>query len=166
MAEKILAIFETADDASRAVETLRREGVSRDRITIMSSEPVHIAADEDHNKKSRIALFAIAGAVIGGLGAYLLTALTSRSVNLVTGGMPIVSPWPFGIIIYEMTALGAILGSLGRMIYEARLARPGALSDYDEAVADGRIVLLVACDDEARATAIKKALADEATLRD
>jgi uncharacterized membrane protein len=159
MAESILAIFDTADEAVEAVEKLRREGVPREEIILMSSEPIHTGPDEkDQKPKSRIGLFAIAGAIFGGVGGYLLVALTSRSVNLVTGGMPIVSPWPFSIIIYELTALGAILGAVGRMIYEARLARRNSPADYDEAVADGRVAVAVRCDDSNHLAAAQSVL--------
>jgi len=71
-----------------------------------------------------------------------LTVVTSRRVDLVTGGMPIVTPWAFGIIVFELTALGAILATLVRMIFEARLARRGG-SEYGQAVADGSVVVFL-----------------------
>jgi hypothetical protein len=55
--------------------------------------------------------------------------------------MPIVSWWAFGIIVFELTALGAILMTLGRMVFEAGLARRGRHSDYGEMVAEGKIVI-------------------------
>ncbi|HXG93694.1 MAG TPA: quinol:electron acceptor oxidoreductase subunit ActD [Blastocatellia bacterium] len=159
MAEKVLAIFNTADEARAAVARLQSEGVPRAAITVMSAEPIHIEGDKSGaESRSRIGLFAVAGAILGGASGYLLTALTSRSINLVTGGMPIFTPWAFGIIIYELTALGAIIFAVGRMIYEARLARPGSLADYDEAVADGSVVLSVACEDETSAARIEAIL--------
>jgi hypothetical protein len=74
-------------------------------------------------RRSRIGLFAIAGGIIGGSLGALLTVWSSREVNLVTGGMPIVTPWAFGIIVFELAALGAIIFAVIRMIIEARLAR-------------------------------------------
>ncbi len=78
---------------------------------------------------SRIGLFAIMGGVIGAISGVLLTTWTSERVNLVTGGMPTVTPWAFGIIVFELTALGAILCAVGRMIIEARLARRSKASE-------------------------------------
>jgi hypothetical protein len=159
MAETVLATFDAPDEAAAAVSRLRQEGVPGSAITVMSSEPIHIQAIESEKEsKSRIGLFAMAGGAIGAASAIFLTVSTSRSVDLVTGGMPIVSPWPFGIIVFELTALGAILCTLGRMIYEARLARPGGLSVYDEAVADGRVILAVTCADNARQEIVRAAL--------
>src|SRR5437879_1730203 len=142
MNERILAVFDSASQAQAAARDLQRGGVPRSAITIMSSEPLHLT-DSDEQPKSRIGLFAIAGGAIGAIFGMLLTVWTSRRVDLVTGGMPIVTPWAFGIIVFELTALGVILATLLRMIFEARLARRRFLSDYDEAVADGRVAVSV-----------------------
>jgi hypothetical protein len=115
------------------------------------------AIEPEGESRSLIGMFAIAGGVLGAATAILLTVWTSRSVDLVTGGMAIVSPWPFGIITFELTALGAILCTLARMIYEARLARPAAPASYDEAVADGKVVLSVSYED-AREELIRQVL--------
>jgi hypothetical protein len=161
MAETIFRIFDSPDEAIAAVNRLRKEGVPGSAITIMSSEPIHIEAIESEKEsKSRIGLFAIAGAVIGAAIAIALTVWTSRSVDLVTGGMQIVSPWPFGIITFELTALGAILATLARMIYEARLARRVAIADYDEAIADGKVGLAIDCAGDGRGQAVRKALGE------
>jgi hypothetical protein len=145
---------------------IQREGVPPASITIMSSEPIRVKTNNPRKESnSRIGLFALAGAIVGATAGSMLTVLTSQSVNLVTGGMPIISPWAFGIIIYELTALGAILTALARMIYEARLARRGALADYDEAVADGRIVLSINCPDDECANKTENALGKIVTRR-
>jgi hypothetical protein len=59
--------------------------------------------------------------------------------------MPIVSPWAFGIIVFELAALGAILVTLGRMIFEAGLGKPAG-ADYDDRVSQGKIVLSIESD--------------------
>jgi len=77
--------------------------------------------------------------------------------------MPNVSPWPFGIIVFELTMLGAILASLIRMIYEARLGRRGSLNEYDVAVSDGKIVLSVRCEKD-NCDRARQALSDRGAL--
>ncbi|HEX8184166.1 MAG TPA: quinol:electron acceptor oxidoreductase subunit ActD [Blastocatellia bacterium] len=149
MAETVFRVFDSADEAITAVDRLRGRGVPRSAITVMSSEPIHIESIESEKEsKSRIGLFAIAGGFIGAASAITLTVWTSQSVDLVTGGMQIISPWPFGIITFELTALGAILFTLARMIYESRLARRERDAPYDEAVADGKVALSVNCSDD------------------
>lgn len=156
MAEKVHALFDTVDEALAAADRLQREGVPRSQITLMSSEPVHIEANE--TVKSRIGLFAIAGGVAGATAALLLTVWTSHRVDLVTGGMPIVAPWAFGIIVFEMTMLGAILGSLGRMLYEARLLGRASAEGYDDAIADGKVALVAQCETDVQRLAARNAL--------
>jgi len=159
MAETVHAVFDTVDEAIAARDKLRREGVPASQITLMSSEPVHTEASQSGDEvKSRIKLFSIAGGFAGATAAVLLTVWTSRSVNLNTGGMPVVAPWAFGIIVFEMTALGAILATLGRMIHEARLLRRSASTQHDEAVADGKIVLAVECPNETHQQKVKNIL--------
>ena len=136
-----IKVFDTRHEAIAALRELECEGVPSSWITVMSSEPLHLEVKDA--PKTRIAGFAIAGGLLGAAFAILLTVWTSRRVGLVTGGMPIVSPWAFGIIVFELAALGAILVTLGRMIFEAGLARRGALADFDESVAEGRIVVSV-----------------------
>jgi hypothetical protein len=146
MAETNVAVFNTRDEAIAALGKLRREGVPDSSITVMSSEPLHLETNDA--KKTRIAGVAIIGGLIGTAIAVLLTVWTSRRVDLVTGGMPIVSPWAFGIIVFELTALGAILATLGRMIFEAGLVKRRGPTNYDDAVADGKIVVLIASGNE------------------
>jgi len=144
MADTQFRVFDTRREAVAALHELEREGVPNSSITVMSSEPLHLEAL--HPPKTRIAGFAIAGGLLGAAFAILLTVWTSRRVGLVTGGMPIVSWWAFGIIVFELTALGAILVTLGRMIFEARLLRRRPLTGHEDAVAKGKVVISIEYD--------------------
>jgi hypothetical protein len=145
MSETILATFDSHEDAMAAARALRRQGVKQ--FEILSSEPIHEALATD-NSKSLITWFAILGGITGATAALLLTVLTSRHVNINTGGMPIVSFWAFGVILFETAMFTAVLFALGRMLYEARLLR-ALPNEYDEAVGDDKVVLAVQCGDEA-----------------
>jgi ActD protein len=157
MPETIIALFDKTDDAAAAVGELRREGLPRSAVTIVSSEPVHIESDED--SKSRIGAFTIIGGMLGWVAGLAMTVWTSERVGLVTGGMPIRSFWAFGIIIFELTALGAILATLARLLFEARLARRSSAAAYAEEVADGRVALIVDCANESECGIAEKILA-------
>ena len=133
-----IRVLNNRHEAIAALHELERDGVPKSSITVISSEPLHMECD---GPKTRIPLFGIIGGLVGAGFAILLTVWTSRRVGLVTGGMPIVSPWAFGIIVFELAALGAILMTLGRMVIEAKLARRGRGSDYGEMVAEGKIVI-------------------------
>lgn len=142
--------FDKVNEATMAMNRLRMEGFTPKDITMMSSEPLPLDED-DEKSRSLIWLFSILGGLLGGVGAALLTTFASKQMNLVTGGMPIVAPWAFGIIVFEMSALGAILATLGRMVYEARLLRRRLGAEYGSVVAQGKIVVAVDCADETRA---------------
>ena len=141
MAEPQIRVFDTRHDAVEALHELQRQGVPDSAITVMSSEPLHL--ETLHAPKTRIAGFAIAGGLLGAAFAILLTVWTSRRVGLVTGGMPIVSWWAFGIIVFELAALGAILVTLGRMVVEARLGRRTGAGEADQRVSEGKIVISI-----------------------
>jgi hypothetical protein len=143
----VTGVFSTPHQAMIVIGQLERAGVPASSITVTSSEPLHI--EVQGSSKSRIAGFAIAGGLIGAGCAVALTIWTSRQVGLVTGGMPIISPWAFGIIVFELTALGAILAALGRLIGEAGLGRRFTPGASDLAVADGLVVVSVECEDDA-----------------
>src|SRR5262245_11925261 len=119
MASTILTSFDNADEAYNAVASLRRAGFNSKSITVMSAEP--LPAFEDHEDKSSLGMYAILAAVLAGAAAIALTVGVSLKVGLVTGGMPLVSPWPFGIIVFEVAALGTIIGTLARTVYESGL---------------------------------------------
>lgn len=142
MAEKLLAVFDLADDALEALRALQHQGFSTNDATLMSAQPVPGAEELGlAGPASRIGVFAISGGVLGAAAAVSLTVGASKHIGLITGGMPVVSPWPFAIIVFELTMLGAIVGTLVRMLFESKLARPGALDDYDPAVSDGKFVI-------------------------
>jgi hypothetical protein len=157
MAQTLLAIFDTPDEAVSASMALRRQGITG--VELLSAEPIH-AWQPESEAKSRIGLFAIGGAVLGAALALWLTIGTSRHVNIVTGGMPVVTGWAFGIIAFEVAMLTAIVSAFVCTIFEARLARGGRLRDYDEAVADHKIVMTVSCKTEEDWSAAEKLLAD------
>lgn len=159
MADTEIKVFDNRHDAAAALRELHREGVPNSAITVMSSDPLHL--ETAGHPKSRIGGFAIAGGFLGAIIAIALTVSTSRRVDLVTGGMPIVTPWAFGIIVFELTALGAILATLVRMIFEAKLARRSKLTDYNAAVAEGRVVLAVHNSDDAQVETARRIFGNE-----
>jgi hypothetical protein len=83
------------------------------------------------------------GGVAGLTGGYWLTSATQKAWPLVTSGMPIVSPWPNLIVIFELTMLGAILATVAALFVSARLARR-LPPMYDPEVSNGYILVGVA----------------------
>ena len=148
--EKLTAIIDSPSQALEATAELQEEGFAPDDITVMSSEPLPAFMSEfDSRSHGRAGFLVIAGGLAGALAAVALTVWTAKRMGLVTGGMPIVTPWAFGIIVYELIALGAILTTLAVTIYQAGLLRtapPGP--EIDSALADGKIAVAVRCPTE------------------
>ena len=113
------------DAAQRVVDELRLAsldlGFKSDQIVVASGEPYEGYEFSDRYAKSNMFPLAAVGALVGGICGYLLTTLTQRSYPLSTGGMPITPIWTNGIIIYELTMLGAILTSLMFLLIGAHL---------------------------------------------
>ena len=109
-------------------------------IKVISAEPIEeeiTAAGEGH---SRMPWIAVAGGICGGTAGYALAAFTQRTYPLPTGGMPIVALWPTGIVIYELTMLGAILATIITFLITARLPQYKNRI-YDPAVSYGKTLI-------------------------
>ena len=151
VAGAVHAVFDAPGDARDAVERLCAAGFEPREIEIRSSVPIRgVEAWCGMLLRSRAVLAAVGGALIGGVSGYLVASLTALDYPIVTGGMPIVSPMPVGIITYEFVALGAMLATVGTVFLEGRLrprfrVTPGPL---DRHVAEGRILVTAPCRDD------------------
>jgi hypothetical protein len=121
----LYALFATPESAQQAVDALHEAGSAlkfdERQIVIVSGEPHEGFDFADSHITSRPYGWAALGGAIGGLSGYLLTTLTQKAYPIVTGGMPITPPWTNGIIIYELTMLGAILTTLITLLRGAGL---------------------------------------------
>ncbi len=100
------------------------------QIVIVSGEPHEGYEFADSHLTSLPYRWAVLGGAIGALSGFLLTTLSQRAYPIVTGGMPITPPWTNGIIIYELTMLGAILMTLIVLLCGARLPNfKGVITD-------------------------------------
>jgi len=138
--------FDDADGARRAVRALEKAGVSSRDIEVMSGEPFMEVDDPlSARHPTHIGLFSLAGGLIGCLAGFLLVYLTSRSYPLVTSSMPLVPPMTTGVIVYETTAIGAILFAFGRMLWEMKLPDYRHFhEDYDSKIDEGALLVSVA----------------------
>src|SRR5215469_57094 len=119
--DPIVATCADPASAQRAIKALVSVGVKENEITVISAVPLDDWDSGDHEKASLMPWLVALGAILGGISGYLLVSLTQESYPIHTGGMPVVSLWPDGIITYELTMLGAILSTLLVLFWTAPL---------------------------------------------
>ena len=136
--------FSTAAEARQTVVRLLRRHVSPRDIEVISPEPIH-EIDALIVAKSRLPFFVIAGAFLGIIAGFLLASVTARLYPIHTGGMPILSFLPIGIVTYESMMLLAVVFSLGGLILEARLLRRTTFGfrPHAKPIREGEILVLV-----------------------
>jgi len=143
----IYGIYASPEAAQQMVDVLAAAGPElhfhRRQIVVYSSEPFDGYDFSDEHAHTHLFRLAVLGGLIGGCCGYALTSFTQRAYPLITGGMPIASPWTNGIIVYELGMLGAIVFTVGTLLGSARLPRFKApLSD--PAMWEGKILVGVA----------------------
>jgi hypothetical protein len=136
----VYALYASPDAAQAAVDRLRAEGVARDEMTIISSEPFEEYEFSHPDKATWMFQIAAVGGLAGLAFAYWLARLTEVSWPLPTGGMPIVANWPNLVIIFEVTMLCAVLSTVATLLVTAELPRRRPRL-YDTAVSDGLILV-------------------------
>jgi len=131
----LYGLYLDPESAQNAVDALRAASselkFDRQRILIASGEP-HEGYEftDSHVTVSSPYRYAVFGGIAGGSLGYLLTTLTQNSYPILTGGMPLAPVWTNGIIVYEMTMLGAILTTLVTLLIGAGLPNfKGVISD-------------------------------------
>src|SRR5687768_13071210 len=149
MAHTCLVKFPEHTHARAAVRRLMQDGIAPGAIEAMSSQPIHGEAIVPQQPATRLRTWALVGAALGLVGGVSLAAITALNYPLVKGGMPIVSPWTVGLITYETTMLGAVLGAFVGLLVELRLPNFKPMP-YDPTVVDGGVVLAVSCPDASR----------------
>jgi len=140
----LYGLFSDAESALHAAAALRSNSselhIKPGSIRVISSEPIEEEITAAGERHSLMPWIAVAGGICGGIGGYALAAFTQRTYPLPTGGMPIVALWPTGIVIYELTMMGAILATIITFLITARLPRyKGGI--YDPEVSHGKILV-------------------------
>lgn len=140
----LYALYADPDAAQRAVDFLRQASselkFDAQQIVIISGEPHEGYEFNDSHTTSIPYRLAVLGGIVGGTLGYLLTTLTQKSYPIVTGGMPLAPVWTNGIIVYEMTMLGAILTTLVTLLIGARLPNfKGVISEAE--ISSGKILV-------------------------
>ncbi len=136
------------------VARLRREGIAERRIQVLSREPL----PEFPPPPSSMSKLGILGALFGFSAAIGAIVAMTLGYRLHTGGMPLISPLPIGVITYEMTLLGSIIAMLLHLLLGARLG-PGRRAVEHPELNFGEAIVCVACSDAEQAWQARQLLA-------
>jgi hypothetical protein len=143
----IYGLFPDSDSARRALTALREESsrlrIEPKAIVLMSSEPLEEAGFGWEEQRTPMPWLAALGGLLGGTAGYALATFTQRTYPLPTGGMPLVAMFPSGIIMYELTMLGAVIATMLTLLISTRLPNYRKRL-YDPEVTNGKILVGVA----------------------
>jgi hypothetical protein len=136
------AEFLRPEDAASAISGLAATGVSRSAMELYSLRPVDLDP-APLPKRSYMSLTAVLSAIAVGGGATTLMYWAQRDYPLVTGGMPINSGWATGVVTFETTMAGAVIGIFAALLWESGLIRRGGRTPVPSLPDEG-VVLQVA----------------------
>jgi hypothetical protein len=139
------------------MNALRSAGIAPQKIVVMSSEPFDEYSFTQSDHKTVMPWLATLGGLVGGTGGFLLARYTQVAYPIITGGMPLISPWPTAIVTYELTMFGAVMTTVITLLITARLARRKA-APYDPEISNGKILIGVVDPSEAARADLERRL--------
>ena len=140
MPEGLLALFDKPALAAQGVRAMKAAGYD---VRAAMPAPFPEVMEAMQRPHSRLGLFTIGGAMLGGFLGLLLTVGTSLSWPLRVGGKPIVSLVAFLVIIFESAVLiGALMNFLGLAV-AAYLARRDHPVPFDAQASRDRVAVFV-----------------------
>ena len=136
----VYGLYADGHAAQQAVNRLRASGFVNSQITVISGQPMEAHEFGNVDKATWMWWLACLGGLIGMSVGFGLAWIAETSWPMNVGGLPTFAWWPNLIIIFELTMLGAILGTAATLVVSALL--PGKGSLYDPAVTvEGRILV-------------------------
>src|SRR5215831_7362094 len=156
----IYGLFSGPAAAERGFNALRSAGVPDEKFLVISAEPFEEYAFSHLDGKTRMPWIAVLGGAIGGTSGFLLAWYTQVAYPfpLITGGMPLVAPFPTGIVTYELTMFSAIVTTLVTLLITSGLPK-WKMALYDEEVSHGMVLIGVADPSESARADLESRLA-------
>ncbi len=141
----LIGEFKDKDQLIAAIRSLKTDGARDTDLDIFSEEPVEFRKGI-LDRPSKMSLVAVLGGGIVGILLTLGIYLAQNSYKVITGGMPIFSPWATGVISFEMTMLGAVLSSFCWFLLESGLIRKRDKTAPVPLVEPGSMCLRIRCE--------------------
>ncbi len=140
--DSIYGLFADPRSADRGLKTLQSAGVPSQRILVMSPEPFEEYDFGRADRGTSMPWIAALGGLLGGVSGYALAWYTQIAYpsHIISGGMPVVSKWPSGIVTYELTMLGAIFATIVTLLITAKLLH-WKFDIYDPEISYGKILI-------------------------
>jgi len=139
----INAVFRNVEQVSGAIALLRQYGTNANQMEIFSSKPVELKPGV-LDRTSKMSLIAVLAAIFVGSLVTTFIYYTQRDYPLVTGGMPLTSGWATGVVTFELTMAGAILGTVFMFIWESGLMKKSRCPAPD--LPESGMILQIECD--------------------
>jgi len=136
----IYGLFPDPASAERGRNALHAAGVAEEKVLVISDQPFEEYSFTQAEKKTKMYWLAAMGGLIGGTCGFLLACLTQTAYPLVTGGMPLIAPWPTGIVTYELTMMGAVIATIITLLVTTGLPK-WSPQLYDPEVSNGKILI-------------------------
>lgn len=163
MSTAVLGLYERAEDAARAVASLRGAGIEPSNIEVLTDSPYPEGAFGEQPARHHLYVFPLVGAACGLVVGIVVTVATQIAFPMVQGGKPLLSIPPMINVLYEATLLGAIVLTVLGVIFESRL--PDFSGDpYDARISEGFIGVLVTRMSAPAAERAERALAAAAAV--
>jgi hypothetical protein len=141
----VLGLFEDIAHAANGLTSLQKEARREpEDLMVLSSVPFPEGVLEADRSPIRLPIITVVFAVIGILLGLLLAGGSAALYVLDTGGKPILSGPPIGIIAYEVMMLVALTAAFLAALYEMRLPSWRAKA-YDPRISEGLIGIAVHC---------------------
>src|SRR5262245_43113660 len=99
----LYALYASGDAAQRAVDGLRAAGLTDDRITVITGEPMEDYEFSHIGKGLKLWWVASGGALAGLMIGTSLTVYTASDWPMNVGNMSTVAWWPNLIVMFELT---------------------------------------------------------------
>ncbi len=160
MRDELVAVFAGPDEAHRALDALREQGIGGVRVASPAPFPVVHMTGQPGPWRA-LGWIALVGGLTGLGSAIALQVITSVHLGLVVGGKPIVAWTSFGVIMFELTMLFAGCFNLAAFALLSAIARRRVARAARDQVTCDRIALVVplaGVEDE-----IRKAIRDSIT---
>ncbi len=153
----VLGLYDHVDYAAAAIEPLGEIDVTHQDMKVLTMAPYPNGTFFRDEIPIPIWRFALVGGLIGFLAGIALAGGTQVLMNLIVGGKSPLSLPVVGLLSYELTLLGTVLGTLIAMLWMAGLPNWTECA-YDNSISTGAIGLLVRCRNEEHARIIEKTM--------